>query len=141
MAPWPSNFMIGTDLDTNFQTLEEVLDTADAIDPDATFSPFAAYTDNIDGSRSGVGFPMASWKWEASEDLKLDVLEEFWSGALSVPLYVRTLINRVDDNGSRVFRTFLAQALWMPKDEDKQASYTLRVEISFRHMVIQEEAV
>lgn len=137
--PWPNAFMIGTDLDTDFQTLNDLFETADAVDPDATFAPFAAYTDNVDGSRSGVGFSMSTWKWEGLDDLKVDTLEEFWDGALSVPLYIRTLINRVDDNGDRIFRTFLTQALWLPKDEDKQAGYTLAAAIDFRHMIIQEE--
>lgn len=140
MTPWPSTFMIGTDLDTDFDTLNEVLETADAVDPDATFTPFAAFHENIDGSRSGVGFPMATWKWQGKEDLKVEVLQAFWDGALSVPLYIRTLINRVDDeSGERVFRTFLTQALWIERAEDKQAGYTLDVELNFRHLIIQEE--
>jgi hypothetical protein len=140
MAPWPSTFMIGTDLDTDFQTLNDLFEIADAVDPDATFAPFAAFTDNVDGSRSGVGFPMATWKWNGKEDLRVDVMEEFWDGALSVPLYIRTLTNRVDVYGARIYRTFLTQALWMPKDEDKQAGYTLDVVIEFRHLILQEEA-
>ncbi len=141
MAPWPSSFMIGTDLDTDFQTLNDLFGTTKATDPDATFAPFAALHDNIDGSRSGVGFPMANWKWQGKEDLNVDVLEAFWDGALSVPLYVRTLTNRVDVDGARIYRTFLCQALWMPKDEDKQAGFTLGIEIEFRHMILQAEAV
>jgi hypothetical protein len=141
MAPWPNDFMIGTDLDTDFQTLNDLFDTSQAAAPDATFAPFSGFTDNVDGSRSGVGFPNATWKWRAKEDVNVDVLEEFWDGALSVPLYIRTLTNRVDIYGARIYRTFLCQALWPPADEDKQASYTLGLELEFRHLVIQEEAV
>ena len=141
MAPWPSAFMIGTDLDSDFETINTVLETAEAVDPDATFAPFAAYTDNVDGSRSGVGFPMATWKWQGKEDLKVELLQEFWDGALSTPLYIRTMTNRVDEDGNRIFRTFLTQALWPPKDLDMQAGYTLGFQLEFRHLIIQAEAV
>lgn len=141
MAPWPSSFMIGTDLDTDFQTLSDLFNTSEASDPDATFAPFAAYTDNIDGSRSGVGFPSATWKWQGKGDLNVGVLQEFWSGALSVPLYIRTLTNDVDVYGARIYRTFLCQALWPPKDLDMQAGFTLGFELEFRHCVLQAEAV
>lgn len=141
MAPWLSTFYIGTDLDTDFQTINDLFNTSQAIDPDATFAPFTAYTDNINGSRSGVGFPMATWKWSGKEDINIGVLQEFWSGALSVPLYIRTLTNDVDVYGARVYRTFLCQALWPPKDLDMQAGFTLGLELEFRHCVIQAEAV
>lgn len=141
MAPWPNTYMMGTNLVTDFETLNDILGTADAEDPDVTFLPFAAFSDNIDGSRSGLGFPKAVWKWSGREDLKLELLHDFWNDALSVELYIRTRTNRVDGSGNYIFRTFLCQALWIEREEDKQAGYTLDVELSFRHLVIQEEAV
>lgn len=141
MAPWLDEFYIGTDLDTDFQTLNELFDTDEVVDPDPTFAPFAAYNDNVDGSRSGVGFPMATWKWQGKEDVRVDLLEDFWDGALSVPLYIRTKTNRLDIYNAPIYRTYLCEALWPPKDEDKQAGQTLGFEIEFRHMILQEEAV
>lgn len=140
MAPWLSEFYIGTDLDTDFQTLNDLFGTDKKLDVDATFAPFAAFTDNVDGSRTGVGFPMASWKWAGREDIYIGVLEGFWAGALSVPLYIRTLTNNVDIYGERVWRTFLCQALFPPKDLDMQAGHTLGFELEFRHMILQAEA-
>jgi hypothetical protein len=139
MAPWSSTFYIGTDLDTDFDTLNTLFEVSDAIDPDATFSPFAAFNDNIDGSRSGIGFPMATWKWAARQDTRIEILQAFWDGALSVPLYIRTLTNRLDIYNARIYRTFLCQALWPPKGEDKQASATLGFELEFRHLILQDE--
>jgi hypothetical protein len=140
MTAWLDEFYIGTDLDSDFNTLNELFNTDEVVDPDSTFAPFAAYTDNVDGSRSGVGFPMANWKWNARDDAQIEILQEFWAGALSVPLYIRTRTNRLDIYGAPVYRTFLCEALWPPKDEDHQAGATLGFEIEFRHLVLQSEA-
>lgn len=140
MAPWPDVVMVGTDLNTDFQTLNELFNTDRLSEPDVTFSPFAAYVDNVDGSRNGVGFPMASLKWNGLRDTDVDTLEAFWSGALAVPLYWRVPTNRYDIYGDRIYRTFLTQALYPPKDEDKQAGATLGFEIELRHMILQPEA-
>jgi hypothetical protein len=138
MAPWLNEFYIGTDLDTDFQTLNDLLETSKLIDFDSTFTPFADYTDNIDGSRSGVGFPMVSWKWAGREDVRVEILQAFWGGALSVPLYIRTKTNRLDVYGAPVYSTFLCQAIW-PLEEDHQAGATLGFELQFRRLVIQDE--
>jgi hypothetical protein len=140
MTAWLDEVYVGTDLDTDFQTLNELFDTDDVVDPDVTFAPFAAYNDNVDGSRSGVGFPMASLKWNGLEDVYVEILEAFWDGALSVPLYWRVPTNRYDIYNTRIYRTYLAQALYPPKDEDKQAGKTLGFEIELRQMLIQPEA-
>lgn len=141
MAPWPNAFMIGTDLDTDFKTLNELFDTTEGVDPDAPPPYYTAYTENVDGSRSFVGFPRFSWKRSGWTDEHIEILqEEFWQGAASVPLYVRTLINRLGDDNQRLFRTYLTEALWPPSGEDKQAGHTLDFEIEFRHCILQDEA-
>lgn len=141
MAPWPDVVMVGTDLVSDFQTLNDLFVTSQAIEPDVTFAPYAAYVDNLDGSRSGIGFPQASLKWNGLDDDHVEILEEFWNGALSVPLYWRLPTNRYDVYGDRIYRTFLTQALYPPKDEDKQAGATLGFEIELRHMIQQAEQV
>lgn len=142
MAPWPNTFMIGTDLDTDFQSLNDLFETDDAVDPDAPPPFYPAYNDNLDGSRLFVGFLRFTWKRSGWTDNHIEILQDtFWEGLASVPLYVRTLTNRIDNNEDRIFRTYLAQALWPPNGEDKQAGYTLGFEIEFRHCILQAEAV
>lgn len=142
MAPWPSTFMLGTDLDTDFDTLNTILQTDDPVDPDAPPPFYPAFNDNLDGSRLFVGFLRFTWKRSAWTDEHIEILQDtFWSGAASVPLYARTLINRLDGSNERLFRTYLTQALWPPSGEDKQAGATLSFEIEFRHCILQAEAV
>lgn len=148
MAPWPNEFMLGTDLDTDFNTLNDILETSEAVDPDATFAEYSGFHEDLNRARTGIGFPVITWKRQGWTDRHIEIFQdEFWNGLLSVPLYVRTLINRLDMDesseryGERLFRTYLTQAIWIPLEPDKQAGHTLDFEWQFRHCILQAEAV
>ena len=137
--PWDDTFYLGETLDeADFLTLNEIFASSDLLDPDATFAPFSSYTDDVDGGRTGRGFPVVMWKWNAIEDLQVEALRVYCA-ALSSDVYIRTQTNRVDVYGAPVFATYKAKMLWMPRDEDKQAGKTLGFVIEFRHLILQAE--
>ena len=138
---WDDTFYIGESLeDADFLTLNELFDTVTAIAPDATFNPFAGSHEDLNGQRTGIGLPIASWKWKHRDDLDVEALRALCP-FLSATVYVRTLINEVDIYGARIYRTFQAVMLWPEEGEEKEVNTTLGFEINFRHMVIQAEEI
>ena len=139
MTVWLNEFHVGTNLISNFNTLNTVFATPDPLDPDCVFREFGASHDNSDGSRTGIGFPSAVLTWAAMEDEQVEILKSFCSG-LSALVYWRIPTNRYDTFSARIWRTYLCQMLWMPAGEDKQSGKTLSVTIDLRHLIVQTEA-
>ena len=139
MTAWSSDFYVGTDLDSDFQTINDLFGTSDAINPDPSFVPSASFHKNSDLSRIRIGLPRCTLKLSALPDEFKELLREFWEAEISTPLYWRIPINQLDDNGAMIWRTFLTTSYYPTSGEDEQGGYTLGFVIELVMLVIQEE--
>lgn len=139
--PWDNAFYMGVSLEeADFKKLKDWLPNyRKPVDPDWTYAPFAGYHDNMDLSRTGLGLPIITWKWNIRQNIHIETLRVLIP-FLSAPLYIRSPLNQANETtGAQLWRTFLTQALWMPKDEDKAAKKTLGFMLTFRGCLVQEE--
>lgn len=138
---WEDQVYLGTDLDTNFKSIDDLfmdIDYGEPWQPDMTFSPFSGYWAAEDGSRLGVGFPHGTLKWAGLPQDMTEILYSIFDGKLSIPLYIRTYTNRRDDNNEPIFRTYLTQAFY-PIEEDDQGTGKVGFVIEWAHGVLQAE--
>jgi hypothetical protein len=132
-----SEFKLGTDLISDFQSLDQLLSTSAGIDPDWSFRPFSGSIRLGDGTLQGTGFPIAKWRWNGLSDARRQILKDFADSDLSVSLYIRTATNEVDIYDAIVFKTFSCIMNWTEEDEDFQADKVLGLVITFTHLVEQ----
>lgn len=104
------------------------------VDPDWTFSPYAAFQEQADAGRRGVGFPRVTWTWNHRKDAHVEVLRTICPG-LSASVAIRTPLNETV-SGVKQWGTFTGIMLWPPNDEDKQAGYTLGFVLEFRRLIL-----
>src|SRR5512142_323364 len=74
------------------------------VDPQWTYEPYSSYANLGDGTRRGLGFPVATWHWQFLRDTQREALRALCPG-LSASVYVRTLTNETS-SGARAYGNF-----------------------------------
>ncbi len=119
---------------SNWQTVDSLLSRlGKPADPQWTYQPYTSYQDLLDGTRRGMGFPMATWHWQFLTDVQREALRALCPG-LSAQVYIKTLTNETS-SGVRTYGTFSAVMFWPPASEDKQAGNVLGFTLEFHHLV------
>jgi len=100
--------------------------------PKSTFSPYSSVVELADGSKRGVGAPVATWHWDFLPQTMRDQLRTFCPGA-SASVYIRTYTK---DNALSP-HYYLAQMIWPTQSEETQATRRMDFTIEFRQLVFQ----
>ncbi len=104
-------------------------------DPQWTYEPYSGYRDLGDGTRRGIGFPVATWHWQHLTDVQRETLRALCpSPAISANVYIRTLTNE-STAGVRTYGNFSAVMFWPPTSEDKQAGHVIGFTLEFHNLV------
>jgi len=104
--------------------------------PDATYRAFSVVDILGDMSAEGNGFESATWHWNAMGPGDADILYAFLNGDISVPIYIRTRLNRLNvTKDDYEWGTFSAVMTWMTGDESVPALHVLDVTITFTALV------
>jgi hypothetical protein len=130
-------FMIG--LENNIYDLlplsELFSPEGDVFDPDWSFQDFAESQELNDGTVKGQGFPVAKWRFNHISNENREILRAFCPG-LSAVVYIQTKTNETA-SGVETWGIFRAVMRWMDTDEDKAASETLGVLLTFTHLELE----
>ena len=118
------NFYIGTgptDLYDFFPLSYWLPNGDEPIAPDWTFSPFSETIRLASNNVLGVGFPHASWSWNAIRDENIEILRENFCPypAASANVYIRTPTLELS-GGLYVWKTFACKLIW-PIEENREA--------------------
>lgn len=114
---------------TNIESL-----TVSVMPPKSTFSPYASTVDLADGSKRGIGAPIATWHWDFLPQIMRDQLRAFCTGS-SADVYIRTLTK---DNAMS-FKYYFAKMFWPVTSEETAATRRLDFTITFGQLVLQED--
>ena len=98
--------------------------------PRPTYSPYSSVVELADGSKRGVGAPVATWKWEYLPRTMRNQLRLFCTGASS-SVCIRTCIK--DNSGA--YRYFDCKMIWPVMDEEVQTAKSMDFTIEFRQLV------
>lgn len=102
--------------------------------PKSTFSPYTTVIDLADGSKRGLGAPMATWHWDGLPQTMRDQLRTFCTDA-SASVYIRTYTK---DNAYAP-HYYQAQMSWPVLSEETWAKMRLDFTIEFRQLVLQAD--
>lgn len=106
-------------------------------DPQASYRPFSVVDRLGDGSLEGNGFPVVTWHWTALAPGEADILYAFLNGNISAPIYIRTLLNRLNMAGdNQEWATFSGFMEWMEGDENIDTLHARDITITFTHLVL-----
>lgn len=102
--------------------------------PKSTFSPYTSVVELADGSKRGIGAPVATWHWDILPQTMRDQLRTFCTGA-SASVYIRT---KTKDN-SMAAKYYLCQMIWPVTSEETNARRRPDFTIEFRQLVLQAD--
>jgi hypothetical protein len=102
--------------------------------PKSTFSQYASVVELADGSKRGIGAPIATWHWDYLPRTMRDQLRTFCPGA-SATVYIRTYTK--DNAGAPKY--YQAQMVWPTQSEETQATRSMDLTIEFRQLVLQAD--
>lgn len=123
-------FMIGTTMTGGadpITNLEEL--TTPITPPKSTFSQYASVVELADGSKRGVGAPVATWHWGFLSREMRDQLRHFCTEVSSV-VYIRTYTK--DNAGAPKY--FLCQMSWPVTGEETDATKAIDFTVEFKQM-------
>jgi len=124
-------YKIGTDTSTHFKYLTEI---GISSNPLPTYRPFSVADKLGDLTTEGNGFPVITWHWAVMRIAEADILEGYLSGELSVPIYIRSRLNRLTTN-AYTWRNFSGIMEWVSGDEDIESRRILNLTIQFTGLV------
>jgi hypothetical protein len=120
-------FALGTAMTpTNIESL-----TVPVTPPKSTYTPYTSVVELADGSRRGIGAPVATWHWDFLPQTMRDQLRTFCTGA-SAAVYIRTYTK---DNAFAP-KYFTCQMIWPATSEETQATRRMDFVIEFRQLVL-----
>ena len=104
------------------------------IPPKSTFATCAMVIDLADGSKRGLGAPVATWHWDGFPPDQRDELRTFCPGT-SALVYIRTYTK---DNAYAP-HYYQAQMIWPVTSEETWSKHRLDFTIEFRQLVLQAD--
>jgi len=121
------NFVMGTLLDsmTNLELL-----AVPVTPPKSTYSPYSSVIELADGSKRGIGAPIATWHWGFLPRNMRDQLRVFCPGASSL-IHIGTYTK---DNAGEL-RLFQCEMIWPVTDEETETTRTVDFTIEFRQLI------
>ena len=126
-------FMIGTTMTGGADPITNLEELAvPIIPPKSTFSQYSSIIELADGSKRGIGAPVASWHWGFLPRNMRDKLREFCPGVSSA-VYIRTYTK--DNAGAPKY--FLCQMIWPSIDEETDNTKALDFTLEFRQLELQ----
>lgn len=128
-------FMIGTTMSGgSYPIINLEALPVPVIPPGSTFSPYANTVDLADGSKRGVGAPVATWHWGFLRQVQRDQLRTFCLDVTS-QVYIRTYTK---DNQSAP-KYYRAKMHWPVVAEETFATRRLDFKIEFTQLVLQAD--
>lgn len=124
-------FMIGTTMGgiTNLELL-----SVPVTPPKSTYSPYSSVVELADGSKRGIGAPVATWRWGFLPRTMRDQLRTFCTGASS-SVYIRTYTK--DNSGA--LKYYLCKMIWPSTSEETDATKAIDFTIEFTQLVLQAD--
>lgn len=95
--------------------------------PAWTWAPYSSEIDLWDGSKKGMGSPVATWSWGFLKKAQRAMLKTFCAGR-SAQVYIKTY------KADRTTAVYRAVMVW-PAEEEDTAERTLDFTLEFRRMV------
>ena len=121
------NFEIGTTL-VGCVNIEDL--TVPVVPPKPTFSPYADVIELGDGSKRGIGAPIATWHWDFLPRTMRDQLRTFCTGASSA-IFIRTYTK---DNAGAL-KYFSCVMTWPTQREETQTAKAIDFTLEFTQLV------
>lgn len=133
------DFYIGVSTDEvyDFFPLSFWLPNADEPNrPDWTFEPFSSSIKLANGKVLGVGYPVASWSWNALKNEHIEILREQFCTypQLSADVYIRTPTLQLS-SGLVVWGTFGCKMVWALDEERETRDATLSFHLDFIKLI------
>jgi len=97
--------------------------------PKSTFSPYATVVELGDGSKRGIGSPVATWHWDFLPQAQRDVLRTYCPG-VSSEVFIQTYTK----DGGTIPKRFSCRMHWPVTEEETQTSRALDFRIDFTQM-------
>jgi len=135
-----NTFLIANTSDPDPDTWSVVEDLLSAVSGDITadraleweFQPYASSVTLGDGTKFGIGFPIATWKFRALRPEQRENLKDYCA-TLSGDVYIRTATNETAA-GVRVWDDFQAKMKWTDGIEIIGVDAVEEVVIQFTHL-------
>lgn len=123
-------FALGTAMTpTNLESLPTPV-----VPPKSTYTPYSDVIELADGSKRGVGAPVATWHWGFIPRLMRDQLRTFCTGA-SASVYIRTYTKDV----AGAIKYFQCQMIWPSNEEETDNTKAIDLTIEFRQLELQAD--